>query len=543
MKIRSLIKIAVIISVALLCTGFGVYSFFRLNAVERQKDFNLYSLVPQNAIAVVETDHMAELIQRIKHLKCSQDNHFLYVSDIFVALKSYLHTLLDETPHGLSRQMSKMIISFHEPDNPLNQVLYCSLGSGDYELVENFIKKYCSNTFPVKIFDYKGKEIKIYSMSDGRFLASYLTSRFLVVSFQKRLVEQVIDAQYAKRSLIDLSSFRNIIHKGKVANAEALIYVRMNAVNMGKKTGSLCLQSYLGSWTEFELKLNENAIYCSGISYDADTAMTFSKAVRNQEPVEGFFGEKLPASTFFYDCWAVSDMDTMLEFTAKQAYVKANYSDDVKTKDREWIRFLKSYGGKQIVSCLFQSKDTLKADPCAILSIPMKNAKQAEIYLRILLNSTSSNGHLPASQHLVKSDSFFKKTGCHLYSLIGNALLTQLTGITQQATSYACFYHGDLLIALDVDSLMEYVEAMEENNILKGTPSYEEGIGSLSPLYNFMIMADMKKMSYQPEAYARLIPNFFFRQSSFFRHFILCIQFTCNNGVVYPNIVLLYNKE
>jgi len=76
MKIRLLIRISIIVSVVLLCTGFGVYSFLKLNAVENQKDFDLYSLVPEDAIAVLETDHMAQLVQNINHLKCSKDHHF-----------------------------------------------------------------------------------------------------------------------------------------------------------------------------------------------------------------------------------------------------------------------------------------------------------------------------------------------------------------------------------------------------------------------------------------------------------------------------------
>lgn len=537
---RSLIKIATIVSVALLCTGFGIYSFFRLNAMEKQKDFNLYSLVPQNAIAVVETDHMAELIQKIKHLKCSQDNHFLYVSDIFVALKSYLHTLLDETPHGLSRQMNKMLISFHEPDNAQNQVLYCSLGTGDYELVEDFIKKYCSNTFPLKVFDYKGKEIKIYSMSDGRFLASYVTSRFLVVSFQKRLIEQVIDAQYSKKALIDLLSFRRIMRKGKVANVEAMIYVRMGAVDKGKELENIRLRSYWGDWTEFELKLNERAIYCSGISTDVDTVTAFSNVLRNQQPIEGFPGEKLPASTYFYDCWAVSDMDSLLKSVSELEYAKGSAFDDVKARDKEWVSLSKSYGRKQLMSCLFQSKDTLRKSPCAVLSIPVKKEKQAESYLTFLLNSASKKKDSLVSQ---KYNSVFKNSGCRLYLLSGNILLSQLTGIDQaDRKAYACFYRGDLLITSDIESLVEYIESMEDNNNLKGTSTYEEGIGSLSPSYNLMMMANMEKMSLRSPGYIKLVPDFFLRHFSFFRHFILYVQFIYNNKVVYPNIVLLYDK-
>ena len=241
-----------IVSIVLLCTGFGVYSFFRLNEVESQKDFNLYTLVPQSAIAVLETDRMAELVDDINQLSCSKDNHFLYASELFVYLKNYLHTLLEDTPHGLSKQMNKMLISFHEPDTPLNQVLYCSLGSGDYELVESFIRKYCSSSFPSKFFDYRGEEISIYPMPDGRFLSAYSSSDFLAISFQKRLIEQVIEARLSKKSLIDMSSFK-LMHAGKNANVEATVYVRIKSVEMGKNTDGIRSQTYLGSWAEFDL--------------------------------------------------------------------------------------------------------------------------------------------------------------------------------------------------------------------------------------------------------------------------------------------------
>lgn len=60
------------------------------------------------------------------------------------------------------------------------------------------MEKYCSSSFPSKYFDYKGEEIRIYPMADGRFLAAYFTPDFLVVSFQKRLIEHVIDARRSK---------------------------------------------------------------------------------------------------------------------------------------------------------------------------------------------------------------------------------------------------------------------------------------------------------------------------------------------------------
>ena len=90
MKLRTIVKIAVISSVVLLCTGFAMFSFFRLSAAEGRKDFNLYTLVPGSATVVLETDDLAGMIQGINELSCSKDRHFLYVSKLSEAPSVYV---------------------------------------------------------------------------------------------------------------------------------------------------------------------------------------------------------------------------------------------------------------------------------------------------------------------------------------------------------------------------------------------------------------------------------------------------------------------
>lgn len=50
MKLRTLVKISITTSVALLCTGFAVFSFFKLSAAENKEEFELYTLVPPSAV-------------------------------------------------------------------------------------------------------------------------------------------------------------------------------------------------------------------------------------------------------------------------------------------------------------------------------------------------------------------------------------------------------------------------------------------------------------------------------------------------------------
>ena len=148
-----------------------MYSFFRLSAADGQRNFNLYELVPATTSAVFATDDVLEFVTETDNLTCSKERQYLYVSKLFSYLKHSLYELSEDSPHGLSRQMNQMLISFHAPDSERDQVLYCRLGEGDKELIDRFVQKYISSLYPPKTFDYKGEKITIYPMADGDFLA------------------------------------------------------------------------------------------------------------------------------------------------------------------------------------------------------------------------------------------------------------------------------------------------------------------------------------------------------------------------------------
>ena len=318
MKLRTIVKIAITSSVVLLCSGFALYSFFRLSAAEDQKDFDLYTLVPSSVSAVFATEDVAEFVMEVDELTCSRDHQYLYVSKLFSYLKQSLYALSEDTPHGLSRQMNQMLISFHEPDNERNQVLYCRLGNGDKELVNRFVRKYISSLYPPKTFIYKGEEIIIYPMADGDFLACYLTSDFMALSFQKKLIENVIDAYKSGKSLADDSTFTGIRAPKKSA-AAATIYTRM--------------QGMMG-WTEFDMKMKDDFIYFSGITHDADTCFAFINQLRQQQSVKGFPGEVLPSTAFYFSRQGITDWVSLLSYGNAQGQSVPARTSEVQNRDR-----------------------------------------------------------------------------------------------------------------------------------------------------------------------------------------------------------------
>ncbi|NDV65771.1 DUF3352 domain-containing protein [Bacteroides sp. 224] len=476
MKLRLILRTAVITCVMLLCVGFVASWYFEINDTEKSEDFDLYTLVPPTALAVIDTDDVVQLMQGINELQCSKDGHFLYFSQMFSHLKAHINTLLDETPHGLSRQMSKMLISFHEPDNMNNQVFYSRLGSGDRDFIDRFIQKHCASMFTAKQFEYKGEEIKIYPLVDDSFLACYFGPGYMALSSEKRLIEEVIDALVDKRSILNDSAFQQVRSSNRGAVLPANIYMKADSI--------------FDTWTEFSTQMNTHALYFSGVSYEADktdTCHSFTNKLRYQTPVERFPGDILPASTFLFSKRSASDLQPLFDFIPTES---------------------------SLVTCFFHAEDSVEK-PSVIVSIPVKDEMNARRSFSALMATAPER--------------------------INNTFVT-LTGVTSLASSVCSeFYDGRLIMAADSISLNSYMSAMEKGDIMVDhNPLYQESTSSLSHSYNFIMMADLEDVFSQPAEYMQFMPEFFFRHKEFFRHFLLSTQIICTDGVIYPNIVLIY---
>lgn len=523
MRLRTIVKIAVTSSVVLLCAGFVMYSFFRLSAADGQRNFNLYEVVPATASVVFATDDVLEFVAEIDNLTCSKEQQYLYVSKLFSYFKQSLYELSEDSPHGLSRQMNQMLISFHAPDSERDQVFYCRLGEGDKELIDRFAKKYISSLYPPKNFDYKGEKITIYPMADGDFLACYLTSDFMALSFQKKLIEEVVDTYKKGDSLADDPAFMQI-NTPKKSRAVATIYTRVGGM-MG--------------WTEFDMEMKDDYIYFTGVSHDSDTCFAFINQLRQQASVKGFPGEVLPSTTFYFSKQSVTDLPSLLAYGDSREFISAGADGDggMQERNREISRYLVENTGHDLVTCLFQRKDTLRG-AAAVLSLSVPDVAEAEKMMHSLTNVTST----------VEKHKNHRVTFCYtankaypVYRLPQTTLFTQLSGFVEPTSElYAVFYAGRLLLAPDEDSLSDYILRLDKGDVLGGAAAYKAGMSNLSDSYHFMLMADFEHLFRREEKQVCFVPDFFVRNADFFRNFILFAQFTCVDEVLYSTIVLKY---
>lgn len=453
---------------------------------------------------------------------------------------------MKETPHALSKQMNKVLISFHEPNTRTGQVLYCTLGMGDRELLEHFIAKYCPTSFPVKKINYKGEEIRIYPMNDGHFLAVCLTQDFLALSFQKKLLEQVIDTRHNKHGgLPDNPSFQTL-HNEKIRNVEASLYLRARSIRMGLSNDTLRPTLDMGEWIKFDMKFTKDAIYCTGISQETDTTPNLIQTLRVQKKLYGFGGEHLPASTFLYNRCSISNVDSLITLNAPQLPAQIHMTEYMADRDRELLEYIEKYTDADILSCFFLARRLQKTTSCAVISIPLATDewKARQQFLTWLQTVPLEKG-APASPRFNPGYNYYPRSQAfRKYLMPRNTVIARLTGITHESFySYACFYRGHLLMASDALSLSAYIDALEHKDVLQGNRHYELLSSSLASSYSFLLMADMNEVLHQPAPYTRLLPSFFLSNATFFRHFVLAAQFNNHDGIICPNLTLLYSPE
>ena len=72
MRLKSVAKLGVIVSLSLFCIAAGLYMLWGLNNNKETQEINLYSLVPEDAICVLESDNINYYFNEISHLSCAE---------------------------------------------------------------------------------------------------------------------------------------------------------------------------------------------------------------------------------------------------------------------------------------------------------------------------------------------------------------------------------------------------------------------------------------------------------------------------------------
>lgn len=255
MQIRSVIKLGVVLSVVLFCIGIAFYGFARLSMADKENRVDIFEFVPKDCAGILETDNIDNFMHVFSQAAYSSQLDTLHRAGLMNDILSDLSRYSSAAAHGLSYQMNHVVISFHRPHTAMDVVAYFRIGKeGKHQLIEAVKGKHGADFVPKKE-TYRGKKIEIYPLSSTRYLSVYTTDGLVVVSYQKKLIEQVIDAVKDNNSLREDSVFTSIQHTQPASFIT--IYGRTPSVPfLGKES--------CHSWSEYDIHLNSEVFYLSG---------------------------------------------------------------------------------------------------------------------------------------------------------------------------------------------------------------------------------------------------------------------------------------
>jgi hypothetical protein len=306
MKMKTVVKLGTILSVLLFVLAVGYYAFMRLDMMDRNRDVNLFSLVPSSSVGVLESNNVHAFFDDYSMLNYSDELEKMQFPGLFNFLIHGLNMYAGDNAHGLSYQMNQLVVSFHQPVTPHNQVVYLRLGMADEQLLSDMLREYVSGNFLPKEEEYRGKKILIYPLSHDEFLATYTEEGFVVLSYQKRLVEEVIDAQLDETALGYDTVFSRVLEKKKSKDFLTL-YGRSSSIP------SLNLDS--NTWSEYDFHLNSDVVYLTGDMYTSEKNAEKENMVNSLNDMavvkeEGLFVSAQKDSTSYYMDEAFDANDT-----------------------------------------------------------------------------------------------------------------------------------------------------------------------------------------------------------------------------------------
>ena len=255
MKLRIVTKFVVVLSVLLFCAGIGVYSFVQLKSADNAKTIDLMELVPADARGLLETDNVDFFISELPQMAYATQFDTLHQSNLIETIFYDLTRYTSHAAHGLSNQVNQLMLSFHQPGNAQDMVAYFRMGKDGKALFTEVLCEKYGDKFTPKTEEYRGKEIQIYPLNANNFLSLYDGKGFLVASHEKRLIEQVIDAQLEKSSIKQDTVLASSRHNK--SSRFMTFYGRTASLPLLSNRRDYC-------WSEFDLHMNREMLYLSG---------------------------------------------------------------------------------------------------------------------------------------------------------------------------------------------------------------------------------------------------------------------------------------
>lgn len=489
--------IIVPLCIVAILSAFCWWGFNRLSLQEEQAEIDLFALVPTDCEAIVEVHDVNALCNTLHNAPYVHRSDVQKMSNLLGMLVDNVESLSKQQAHGMSTEMNRqMLVSFHQPGTARDQVIYGRYAQGELKSITQLIQAKTGKSFSPKKTIYKGEEIRVFPIGN-EFVACYLKSGVFAISFQKKLIEKVIDT-YA-------SAHEESLHK---ANKET------------KHNEQLAL--YLPTkekdepWRHYEIRMNADAIYLTG-----KQMLTEGNPTSTEEEgwVERTEGEMLPHRVL------------MMVQTALHTTDRAEEEGPTTLSD-----ILKEHQAEEVTSIQFtpMASDTVR-HPLLMITLPANGEEELRQALRYPLRA-------------IKRPSIWRKE--KVYPIwqckADTALCHHLIHPTTTEDCWISLYQNHLLVATNRETLQDYMDEMhtKESPSASNREALMQCLDDLAEEANYTLVADMTHMLDTPTQHCEKgytqIPPICFKHREFFKQFMLSAQQINHDGHTHSQMILKF---
>lgn len=506
MNKKTLSKIATSVSLILFLTAIISWGYTQLSVQEKQADIDLYTLIPAECDAILETRDINALYNNIRHSCFNREYNDLHVSELLSFLTGHLESFANQQAHGLSSEMSQLLVSFHHPGSTYDQVVYGRMSESDKTFVKELMQRNISPQFPPKTLEYKGERITIYPLGK-EFLACYFQPGFFAVSLQKNLIEKVIDAHKENRNVCSDARFERL-RKGRKRNEPLTLYLHHPQTDI--------------HWMEFDIRMNAEAIYLTGGQATDDTCRIFGSPL--QEQLALMSDAELPGH---------------IQMMYQLPFVLAKENDPAPHNGHTLEEWLEANECREVDVIMF-TPQAEEGTPQQLLTIPLTTESTALMRQELKRTRKAIASYWVQGQHYP------------VWSYEGGEQLPHYFITPPPVRDYCLtFYKDKMLVATAPDILLSYLRemtALPQTAWTHNRPLYQYCLNDLAEEANFTLVADMSDLMEEPldtlPAHpTRMLPTFFFKHKEFFRNFMLSTQFIYTNGQINTNLILTYQGD
>ena len=254
MALKTVVKFGTIVSVLLFCMAVGYYAFMQLDMTGRNRDVNLFALIPDDCVTVLQSDDISACLDEFSSLNYERELENFQFQGLLHLVIGGLNQYATESDHGLSHQLNRLLVSFHPPYTSRDQVVYFQAGAGEESLFVDMLREYMTSDFLPKEEVYRGETIRVYPLNHEEYLSVYSNPGALVISYQKSLIEKVIDARLDGNSLDNNDAFSRMLQKKKKHSLTLYAY----------HPSMLVLDGDVPCWSEYDFHFNSDVFYLTG---------------------------------------------------------------------------------------------------------------------------------------------------------------------------------------------------------------------------------------------------------------------------------------